>query len=213
MLLTAGNVFCIDCVCMGICTGHELSSRSLDLRRFYIMMAGRRSRNSLFNSRYLWRACRERAHNRNKTKHYIFRKVKRQKKNILLLSRRLIKICHLNGFKGGPSHPQAQCIPHWAPASQGPVHLTTAPHLGVNITKELVFGRVLLRGVLRLDIVRALIRVSVVKNDPVLEMVITQWMHTVFLSALLFSPHTLFLTPCLPTNLSIYLCLSVVPVE
>lgn len=132
MLLTAGNVFCIDCVCMGICTGHELSSRSLDLRRFYIMMAGRRSRNSLFNSRYLWRACRERAHNRNKTKHYIFRKVVRQKKNILLLQKyksgRLIKIYHLNSFKGGPSHPQAQLIattvgPHIAgprPPDDGP---------------------------------------------------------------------------------------------
>ncbi len=175
------------------------------------MMAGRRSRNSLFNSRYLWRACRERAHNRNKTKHYIFRKVIRQTKNMLLLqkykSRRLIKIYHLNSFKGGPSHPQAQRIPQWAPTSQGPVRLTTAPLLGVIVTKELVFGRVLLRGVLRLDIVRALIRVSVVKNDPVLEMVITQWMHTVFLSALLFFPHSL--PHSLPSYQPLHLSVSV----
>jgi len=81
-------VFCIDCVCMGICTGHELSSRSLDLRRFYIMMAGRRSRNSLFNSRYLWRARRERMYNHNKTKHDIFREVIRQNKNVFLAQKK-----------------------------------------------------------------------------------------------------------------------------
>lgn len=88
MLLTAGNVFCIDCVCMGICTGHELSSRSLDLRQFYIMMAGRISQNSLFNSCYLWRACRDKvySHNKNKISHIlknIFRK-----KHILLFQKK-----------------------------------------------------------------------------------------------------------------------------
>lgn len=68
-----------------------------------------------------------------------------------------------------------------------------------------MFGRVLLRRV-RPDIVRALIRVSVVKNDPVLEMVIMQWLHTVFLSALLSPP---LLSSSLPSPQPLHLSVSV----
>lgn len=86
----------------------------------------------------------------------------------------------------------------------GPVRLKTAPRSGVIITKELVFGRVLLRAVLRLDIVRALIRVSSEKRPCPRDGNNTKDAHS-FPVSFTFPMHTLFLTPCLPTNLSIYL--------
>lgn len=87
------------------------------------MMAGRRSRNSLFNSRYLCGGPAERARTTGTKQNmtYLERLYKRLYKNILLMqkykSRRLIKIDHLNSFKGGRSHPQAQRIPQWAPSA------------------------------------------------------------------------------------------------